>query len=97
MVSPAEVGRVYWDLNALKEVKSSREAVKEFEAYLINIFLKEADFKVSGSLFGNDFQSSIYKELFRMELSEKIAQKDPLNLIPLFERALKSYGGATKL
>jgi hypothetical protein len=32
-----------------------------------------------------------------MELSEKIAQKDPLNLIPLFERALKSYGGATKL
>ncbi len=90
MIGKAEIGRLYWDLNSLSQIRSSREAVKEFEAYLFHTFLKEA-FKDSSSLFGNSFQGKFFKDMFTMELSQEIADTDPLKLAGFFEEAIKRY------
>lgn len=90
MVSKAELGEVYWDLNALSQIKSSKEAVKEFEAYLFHLFLKEA-LPESSALFGSSFQGRVYRDMFTMELSREIAESDPLNLTTFVEEAISRY------
>jgi hypothetical protein len=92
VVEKAELGKAYWDLNALSQIKSSKEAVVEFEAYLLNTFLKEALKPMKGGLFGGSFQASLYRELFCMSVSKELSQNDPLNLNLLFEKALRAYG-----
>ncbi|WP_457678189.1 flagellar biosynthesis protein FlgJ [Thermovibrio sp.] len=92
MVSKAQIGEMYWDVNSISQIRDPKKAVKEFEAYLFHLFLKEAFNKETfPSLFGRDFQSAMYRDFFSMELSKLLSEKDPLNLEPLFEKALKAY------
>ncbi len=91
MVSEAKSVDVYWDLNELSQIKDKKKATIAFEAYLFEQFLKEALKPEFKPLFGGDFQSSTYKDLFVMELSQEIAKEDPLSLERLMDRALHSY------
>ncbi len=93
MVSGAKFVDVYWDLNQLSQIKDKKKAAVAFEAYLFEQFLKEALKPEFKPLFGSSFQASTYRDLFVMELSQKLADKDPLKLEKLIDRALSSYRG----
>ncbi len=82
---------VYWDLNKLSQIKDKKKTIVAFEAYLFEQFLKEALEPEFKSLFGSSFQASTYRDLFIMELSQEVAEEDPLNLESLLGRALHSY------
>ncbi len=93
MVEGVEI-RAYWDLSELKSVKSASEAVKQFEVFLVNQFLKEAKRSMPDGLFSpkGDFASGLYYDLLYMELSQKIGEKLGENIESLFQRAIKAYG-----
>ncbi len=90
-----EKTEVYWDLNEIRKIKNSREAVKEFEVYLVKQFLKEAKRSLPKGLFSpaENFSTGLYYDLFYMELSQKVGEKLGKDIEPLFEKALKAYGG----
>ena len=86
-VSPA----VYWDFSAVRQIKSEKEAAKEFSVYLFEVFLKEAfDSEVKG-LFNTSFPSKMYRDMFVMELSELLGRQDAGGLGSFSEKALHSY------
>ncbi len=90
------VGRaeVYWDLAQIEEIKSGKEAVRQFEVYLVNQFLKEAEKSMPEGLFSpeGNFSTKLYWDLFNMELSQKIGEEIGKSLEPMFSRVLKAYG-----
>ena len=90
-----EKTEIYWDLNEIRKIKSSREAVREFEVYLVQQFLKEAKRSLPEGLFSpaGNFSTDLYYDLFYMEISQKVGEKLGKNIEPLFEKALKAYGG----
>lgn len=94
MLSGVEKAKVYWDLSQIKEIKSPKEAVEQFEVYLIELFLKEAKKSMPDGLFSpkGNFSAGLYYDLFYMELSQKIGQEIGKSVEPLFERALQAYG-----
>jgi flagellar protein FlgJ len=90
-----KVGKAYWDIVSIQRIKKTEEAVKEFEAYLFRIFLKEARRSIPEGLFGS-FSSKFYYDLFDMEVAEAVAQVDPLKFESLFEKAIASYSRLSK-
>jgi len=94
MIDGVGKAEVYWDLAQIGEIKSGKEAVKQFEVYLVNQFLKEAEKSMPEGIFSpkRDFSTRLYWDLFNMELSQKIGEEIGKNLEPLFSRVLKAYG-----
>ena len=90
-----KIGKAYWDIVSLQQIKDSREAVKEFEAYLFRIFLKEARKSIPKGLFSS-FSSMFYRDLLDMEIAEAVAQADPLTFADLFAKAIASYSQLSK-
>jgi flagellar protein FlgJ len=90
-----KVGKAYWDIASIQQIKEPKEAIKEFEAYLFRIFLKEARKSIPEGLFSS-FSSKFYYDLLDMEVAEAIAQSDPLKFESLFERAIASYSQFSK-
>ena len=86
-----EIAPLYWDLKKLSEMKSIDRISQEFEAYLLNTFLREALKPSEFSLFGKGFQASMYRDFLSMTLSEEIAQKGNLGLGSFIERAVENY------
>ena len=95
MVNGVKKAEVYWELSQLKKIKDIKEAVKQFEVYLVRQFLKEAEKSLPGGLFSpkGSFSSGLYYDLFYMELSQRIGEELGKNVEPLFERALRAYRG----
>jgi len=85
---------VYWELAQIREIKSKKEAVKQFEVYLVDQFLKEAEKSMMGGLFSpqESFPLRLYQDLFNMELSQKVGEELGKNIESLFSRVLKAYG-----
>jgi len=86
-----KIGKTYWDVASLSQIKSDKEAIKEFEAYFVRIFLKEARKSIPEGLFNTSFSSKFYFDMLDMQLSEIFAQQDPLGFERFFEKALESY------
>jgi len=91
VITKAQAARVYWDLNSLREIKRTEDAVKEFEAYLLHLFLKEAEKATPKGLFNTSFQYSMYKDLLYMQIAQELAAKDPLNLEDAIGKAVEAY------
>ena len=91
MIPEVEIAKSYWDLNSIEQEKKLKDVAKEFEAYFFRIFLKEAEKSIPKGIFNSSFASKFYLDMFSMQLSETIAQKDPLNFNAFFEKAIKSY------
>ncbi len=85
---------VYWDLAQIKELREGKEVLRQFEVYLVNQFLKEAEKSIPRGLFSSkeSFSLRLYRDLFSMELSQKIGNEIGKSLDHLFERCLKAYG-----
>ncbi len=94
MIGSVEKALTYWDLSGIEEIKSGKEAVKQFEVFLVEQFLKEAKKSLPDGLFSpkEGFASRLYYDLFCMELSQKIGEELGANIEPLFERTLSAYG-----
>ena len=94
MIDGVGKAEVYWDLAQIEGIKSGKEAVKQFEVYLVNQFLREAEKSMPEGLFSPEgsFSSKLYHDLFSMELSQKIGEELGKSLEPMFSRVLKAYG-----
>ncbi len=94
MIGSVEKALTYWDLSGIEKIKSGKEAVKQFEVFLVEQFLKEAKKSLPDGLFSpkKDFASSLYYDLFCMELSQKIGEGLGTNIEPLFKKVLSAYG-----
>jgi len=94
MVDGVDKAEVYWDLSQIGEIKNGKEAVKQFEVYLVEQFLKEAEKSMPDGLFSSkrSFSERLYRDLFNMELSQKIGEELGKNLEPFFSRVLEAYG-----
>lgn len=94
MVDGVGKAEVYWDLAQVKKLREGKEVVRQFEVYLVNQFLKEAERSMPKGLFSSQdsFSLRLYRDLFNMELSQKIGNELGKSLEPLFSRSLKAYG-----
>ncbi|TCK03892.1 flagellar biosynthesis protein FlgJ [Phorcysia thermohydrogeniphila] len=90
-----KIGKAYWDIVSIQQIKEPKEAIKEFEAYLFRIFLKEARKSIPEGLFSS-FSSKFYYDLLDMEMAEVASQTDPLKFEILFEKAIASYSQFSK-
>jgi flagellar protein FlgJ len=86
-----EMAKSYWDLTSIEQEKKLKDVAKEFEAYFFRVFLKEAEKTIPEGLFNSSFAAKFYLDMFSMQLSEVIAQKDPLHFDSFFEKAIKAY------
>ncbi len=82
---------VYWDITKIKEIKSKKEAVEEFEVYLFETFLKEAFNTNLNGLFEKGFSSKVYRDMFVQEIAEILGKNDPLKIAEAFEKAINRY------
>ncbi|SMO56621.1 flagellar protein FlgJ [Balnearium lithotrophicum] len=81
---------VYWDLNEIHNRKNLKFAVSQFEVYLVREYLKEAKKSIPDGLLGT-FSSSMYYDLFNMELSQIIGDSLGRNFETFFEKAINTY------
>ncbi len=87
----------YWDLNALSQIKSPREAAKAFEEEFLRIYLKEARKSVKPQGFlGNSFASKIYLDMFDMQIAKALSDGGGLGIEEYIRNALESYGKNSK-
>ncbi|WP_163328090.1 rod-binding protein [Desulfurobacterium thermolithotrophum] len=91
-----KIDKTYWDIANIKQIKNESEAIKEFEAYFVRIFLKEARKSIPKGLFNTSFSANFYYDMLDMELAEVISQKDPLHLEKFFQEALSKYQKISK-
>ncbi len=82
---------VYWDIAKIKEIKSEKEAIKEFEVFLFETFLKEAFNSELKGLFEEGFSYRIYRDMFTQEIAEILGKNDTLHIAETFEKAINSY------
>jgi len=81
---------IYWDLNGIQNKKDLKFAVSQFEVYLVREYLKEAKKSIPKGLFSS-FSSSMYYDLFNMELSQIIGDSLGGNFETIFKKAINSY------
>jgi flagellar protein FlgJ len=81
---------VYWDLNEIHNKRNVKFAVSQFEVYLVREYLKEAKKSIPDGLFGS-FSSSMYYDLFNMELSQIIGDSLGRSFETFFEKAINTY------
>ncbi len=88
----------YWDIKDLSQIRSKAQAAKAFEEEFLHIFLKEVrkELQKESSLFGSDFSSKIYWDMFDMQMAKAVSDADQLGLKEYIQNALKIYNEQSK-
>ncbi|WP_457568514.1 rod-binding protein [Desulfurobacterium sp.] len=86
----------YWDIAGLKNIRSTKDVAKEFEATFLEIMLKEMRKGVPEGLFSS-FSDKMYADMFDMTVADKLASSGRFGLAKYVENALNAYKKAENL
>ncbi len=81
----------YWDIKNIKQIKSSEDVSKEFEAIFVRMIIKEFRKSIPEGLFNSSFSSKMYWDMFDMQISEVISSSDQLGIKQYINEAIKAY------
>ncbi|WP_456398043.1 rod-binding protein [Desulfurobacterium sp.] len=86
----------YWDVTAIRNIKTIKDVAKEFEATFLEMMLKEMRKGIPEGMFSS-FSDKMYTDMFDMTVANKLASSDRFGLAKYIENALNAYKKAENL